>query len=605
MFHLSVKVTLLGILGIIGASVIIFAVSTSQSITRLSGNINEIHSHWMPSVSAAKELDNALSDLRVAYLEHLAATDVDTQSKAEDKIQIQLAAFTQSLNDFKNSTSSQDELDLIGGISSDLETLQAVGDKYLDLSKNWRKTEAASVIAVDFRQIADQMKSIVKKIIAINESGAAEDYDKSSKASHIALKTTYGTVAALVSIIAASSCFIYFGVARPIQAITGSMTALAGGDRNRKIPYARRKDEIGQMAAAIDVFRLGAIANIRLEAEAEQARVRTELERDRTTKNAEEAAQVRLEEATTGLALGLRRLASGDLGFELSEPLSPEFESLRIDLNTAVKELAQAVRSVIESSEHVKDGAREISVSAGNLSYRTEQQAAALEQTAAALEQITINVVNAASRTEEARDVAARANEHASKSGEVVSSAVIAMGRIENSSHQISSIIGVIDEIAFQTNLLALNAGVEAARAGEAGKGFAVVAQEVRELAQRSATAAKEIKELIHKSSEEVGSGVRLVSEAGEALKTIGEQIGAINGLMSSIAQSSREQTIGLNEVNRAIGQMDQVTQQNAAMVEEANAACTVLAQEADGLRLQMERFKISATGAVRKSKAA
>jgi methyl-accepting chemotaxis protein len=238
-----------------------------------------------------------------------------------------------------------------------------------------------------------------------------------------------------------------------------------------------------------------------------------------------------------------------------------------------------------------------------DLSKRTEQQAASLEETAAALDQITVNVANSSKRADEARKVAVLANESAVQSGMVVANAVDAMQKIEQSSNEISNIIGVIDEIAFQTNLLALNAGVEAARAGDAGKGFAVVAQEVRELAQRSAKAAKEIKDLISNSSIQVQSGVKLVSETGDALKTIEGYIVTVNQHMDSIATSAKEQSVGLGEVNTAVNQMDQVTQQNAAMVEETSAAGATLANESGRLRELISQFQLG--GALRQTASA
>ncbi len=292
---------------------------------------------------------------------------------------------------------------------------------------------------------------------------------------------------------------------------------------------------------------------------------------------------------TIGIALG--KMAQGDVSFMLDKPFAPDFEALRTNLNEAVTQLASTLGAVAQSTEQIDSGCREISTSAEDLSKRTEQQAASLEETAAALDQITVNVNNASKRSEEARHATQLADTSATHSGKIVAEAVGAMARIEQSSNQISNIIGVIDEIAFQTNLLALNAGVEAARAGEAGKGFAVVAQEVRELAQRSAQAAKEIKELIRNSSEEVKNGVKLVSETGEALKTIQDNIVAVNDHMQAIASAAREQATGLSEINSAVNQMDQVTQQNAAMVEESNAASATLANEAQRLRQFISRF--------------
>ncbi len=377
-----------------------------------------------------------------------------------------------------------------------------------------------------------------------------------------------------------------------------SMEQVAGGQLDTQIALAGQDDEIGDMGKALEVFREAAIANRRMEREAEEGRRRAEVERIAMQEKAELDAAERLRVATSGLAAGLKRLASGDLAFQLNEAFAEDFEALRHDFNQSVAQLRETLSAISGSISTLDTGTREIAVGTDNLSKRTEQQAASLEETAAALDEITANVASSSKRTEEARSVASRANHSAAESAQVVSHAEEAMRKIEESSQQISNIIGVIDEIAFQTNLLALNAGVEAARAGEAGKGFAVVAQEVRELAQRSAQAAKEIKGLIQNSSSEVDNGVKLVRDTGSALKTISGFIVEINAHMESIASSAREQSIGLAEVNTAVNAMDQTTQQNAAMVEESNAASNTLATEAVRLRELVGQFHLDGGGA-------
>ncbi|NTF32471.1 methyl-accepting chemotaxis protein [Rhizobium skierniewicense] len=404
----------------------------------------------------------------------------------------------------------------------------------------------------------------------------------------------YGSMLAMTLAIAAAGMYIVMGrVVRPISRLTACMGSLAAGNLDVTIPGSNRRDEIGGMASSVEVFREAAIRNKQLEEEAEVNRKRSEEERETMQRAAEAETEARLVQATSTFAASMKRLASGDLLCELNEPLTSQFETLRLDFNSSVRQLRETLASVGQSVSTVTSGSHEISSASDDLAKRTEQQAASLEETAAALEQITANVTSTSKRSAEARGVVRTAKEKASNSGDVVRNAVAAMEKIEDSSKQIGQIIGVIDEIAFQTNLLALNAGVEAARAGEAGKGFAVVAQEVRELAQRSAKAAKEIKELIGNSAVAVGEGVRLVSDTGAGLGEIAELVQTVNVHMEAIATAAQEQSVGLAEVNTAVNHMDQATQQNAAMVEEMNAAGASLAQESANLNDLLSNFQL------------
>jgi methyl-accepting chemotaxis protein len=385
-------------------------------------------------------------------------------------------------------------------------------------------------------------------------------------------------------------------VASPISKMTSIMARLAGGEYEVDIGATERKDEIGSMAQAVNVFKHNALERVRLEAEAVSEGARVEAEREKVAAERARIAETQ-SAAMTALRSGLSRLADGDLLARLENGFSPEFADVRDDYNAAADKLRGALGLVVRSTGSIQTSSMEISSASDNLSQRTEQQAASLEETAAALEEITNTLRASADNAQHAASVVANADTDAKKGAVVVRQAVEAMDAIAASSHKIGQIIGVIDEIVFQTNLLALNAGVEAARAGDSGKGFAVVAMEVRALAQRSAEAAKEIKALVSASGAQVHSGVKLVAETGKALESIITQVSEINKIVGEIAEAARQQATGVAEINTAISQMDQTTQQNATMVEESTAASHALSRETSELTRLVEQFRLAEPG--------
>ncbi|GEC32595.1 methyl-accepting chemotaxis protein [Sinorhizobium fredii] len=400
-------------------------------------------------------------------------------------------------------------------------------------------------------------------------------------------------VAALLSIVAAA--LTARSIIGPLSKLQLSLKAMAEGDLTGDRRLEARRDEIGMLARAVAALRDAISAKAEREADQDAARAISERQRLEEDAKQRNALADQTGQAVHQLAAALQKLADGDLTQRIDTPFIPSLDKVRLDFNAAVERLREAMQAVAENASAIAGGAQEIRSASDDLAKRTEQQAASVEETAAALEEITTTVADSSNRAQEAGQLVRKTKDNAERSGRVVRDAVDAMGKIETSAVEIANIIGVIDEIAFQTNLLALNAGVEAARAGEAGKGFAVVAQEVRELAQRSAKAAKEIKELINTSNDHVRNGVALVGETGKALQEIVEQVQQVNGNVGAIVEASKEQAMGLKEVSTAVSTMDQGTQKNAAMVEEATAAAHGLAKEADALFQLLRQFDIGA----------
>lgn len=393
----------------------------------------------------------------------------------------------------------------------------------------------------------------------------------------IAIRNKMAVISAVVMVLAAGLGYATArSVVQPLDRLRTGMGRIANRDYDFAVADIERGDELGALATGLVSFR----DKLRASDAAEEERARVQAE------------QARVVDA---LRNGMIALAEGDLTAMIHTPFDAAYEQLRIDYNRTVANLSATVGSVVTSAAGIRARAHEMSGASDDLSRRTENQAATLEQTAAALDELTASVRSAADGAREVETIVSDARKDATASEPVVQKAVAAMTAIEKSSDEITQIVGVIDDIAFQTNLLALNAGVEAARAGDAGRGFAVVASEVRALAQRSSEAAKQIKTLIAGSSDQVANGVSLVGEAGEVLMRIAKHISHISGLISEIAAGAAEQSTGLAEINIGVTQLDKVTQQNAAMVEQATASSHALNAEAGNLGDLVARFQFDA----------
>ena len=409
---------------------------------------------------------------------------------------------------------------------------------------------------------------------------------------HIAM-TLFVTAVVVLTVMAIATGYLTGRLFAPLARLATVTGDVANGKLDDAVANQDRRDEIGTMAKALERFRLGLIEQQRLESETRSERERADIERRQRMADRETEAQS-LQAVVAALDEGLERLARGDLAFEIRNSFPQELESLRHNFNKALSTLSVTLAGIGGNSVAVREGSDEMRSGADQLAERTERQAAALTETASAIKAITDGVRTQIARAEDAEKIARNAKADTEQSGHIMRETIAAMEAIQGSSQEINQIIGVIDEIAFQTNLLALNAGVEAARAGESGKGFAVVAQEVRELAQRSATAAKQIAGLLAKSTVEVEHGVTLVEKAGVALQGIGSHVLAINGRISEIMSSTREEAQTLSEINGSVSQLDTMTQQNAAMVEETTAAIHRLAQEAGEMDQRLGQFSLA-----------
>jgi len=456
--------------------------------------------------------------------------------------------------------------------------------------------EKMKAAAAEATGVEDSMTALGAQLATEFHDAAEASYASASDSAALTQRAILGAGGLGLLLGALMAMAFTRSISRPIVEVTRTMHELANGDLTVEPKHAADRNEIGEMARAVTVFRDAAVEKARLEIEAERQRALADEMRANNERAQHEAIAHERAIVADSVGSGLSRLAAKDLSFRMSSDIPEAYRKLQADFNAAIAQLESAMATVAERGGAINVGTNQIASATDDLSRRTEQQATSLEEAAATLQEVTTMVRRTADSTDRARAVAGAAQADATKGGEVIRRAVEAMGAIEKSSQQITQIIGVIDEIAFQTNLLALNAGVEAARAGDAGRGFAVVASEVRALAQRSASAAKEIKALISTSTGQVSQGVSLVAETGRSLQRIVEQVTEINRVVAEIAASAQEQAVAVVSVNQSIVDMDKATQQNAAMAEESTAASHNLSDEARSLSALIAEFEVAHT---------
>jgi methyl-accepting chemotaxis protein len=617
----SIRSKLIGAFSVVLLLLSVLGGVSFYGASQLSASTHEFSENILPGVRVSGTLRGDIYYTRLVVANHVAASSAADMDAQEADFKQRAALVAKDIADYQPLAGSAEEQALIKDVSKNWTAFTTALPQFFDMSRAGPKTAAYSFNQVTLEPLARAAAASADKLLAFNDKAAAEATTASDSAKNATMAFIIGTGIIALLLTVGFAAAIVISIARGINRIVSPMGALATGDLEVEIPMRGEKTELGQIADAVEIFKQGLIQAKRLEADKVVGQRRGEQAARMMAKLQEEIASVvgagiegdfskRIEPAfsdqelnnlassvnqlvegvetgltETGTVLGA--LARTDLTRHVEGEYRGAFAKLKDDTNSVVDNLSSIVGQLKGTSRSLKSATGEILAGANDLAERTTKQAAAIEETSAAMEQLAETVAANAKRAEAASGKARTVSSAAEHGGKVMLEANAAMERITASSTKISNIIGMIDDIAFQTNLLALNASVEAARAGDAGKGFAVVAVEVRRLAQSAASASSEVKALIEQSANEVSTGSKLVADAADRLSAMLEGVKENTDLINGIAQASQEQSNAIAEVTTAVRQMDEMTQHNAALVEETNAAI----EQTEGQASELDRI--------------
>lgn len=567
--------------------------SSISGLQHVNLEVDQINQKSLASIKAIGVIDEQLRAFRSTESDEIGAASPEALTSLEAMIEPIQESVSAAIKGYEPLVSSKQEKALFRQLQAEWNRYGTTHKKTFQSTFSSGNRTAINEADSQLLLLQQAMSGTLASLRTINTAHAvsyAKDAVKIYDQTRTRVQIAY---LFLFVILITSALTVHYNILRPLKNINGRIKDLAGGNTDINVPYGERKDEIGEISRSLNVFRAAAIENAKLQQAAERQRQQADAERLIIQERAERMAQERLRQATGGLATALRRMATGDLSFQIDTVFSPEFEPLRHDFNHSLVELANTFASISGTVEVMNHSTREMVMGAENLATRTERQAASLEEAAAAVADISQKVLQAAGSAHDAREVSHNARNSVTTSAHITHEIEDAMQRIETNAEHIVRVIDVIDTIAFQTNVLALNASVEAARAGDVGRGFAVVASEVRALAQKSSEAAKDIRALVIRSNSDIKVGSGKVRDGSDTMRLTADFIQSMGTNFDMIAQESKDQSARLAEINTVVGSLDKTTQQNAAAAQQFNAASHMLAEEGQKLNQLIKRFQL------------